>query len=617
MEQQRLFAWSETSGLLDMDDDKINNSNTFLLHRTTVIDLLVQIKVLFEKFRERAARHKQLEVVKAGDQPPSYQEVIQDPEKEARRANVPLKPRYGKYLKNIFEGKSEKTLERLRWVAFDKVAFEQLLCRFSALNDSMTGLLDARLQAEIHQAVNDTNRGVLMLHHQIADIQRLVLALDVKIDTSRTTMTTYTALNGKITPRPPPLELLKQLAQFKAFNEVIEPSRRQAPYGQNITDHLNLRQKDLKIDRSRLSNNGDGISDEQLYGHRTEAVYTAPDGSNHRVWIEWRDYDIHGLGRKHTTERIKRLAALLNYPKPEYFRTPTCIAWVDRAERPTSASIEENINVEYQEAGDSNHTRLGLVFERPSGSDFDEAPLSMRNILSEPGTWRPSITQRVKLARAIASSLLYLHSVSWLHKGIRSSNILFFLQAKDQKRSLGIDYSTPILSGFDFSRPESNDNWTEAPSSENPEFDLYRHPSAQVSCFLRPLGLPPSPSMLLPPARDPMDRETYRRSFDIYSLGTLLIEIAFWKPLKQILGVAKPNPMDAQGVREKLLQITMQSELAFHMGEVYAEATRRCIEGGSAIGLREGDDEMDDYVVAYMGMMFYENIVKPLEEISV
>ena len=43
----------------------------------------------------------------------------------------------------------------------DKGAFEELLQRFSTLNDNMTDILDTQLQTEIHRTTQDTNRGVL------------------------------------------------------------------------------------------------------------------------------------------------------------------------------------------------------------------------------------------------------------------------------------------------------------------------------------------------------------------------------------------------------------------------------------------------------------------------
>ncbi|KAJ2906216.1 hypothetical protein MKZ38_002641 [Zalerion maritima] len=609
MEQQRLFAWSETSGLLDMNPDKINTSNTFMLHRTTVIDLLLQIQVLFDKFRKDMVNHNGLEVVR--DDENSRSEAHQDPEKEAKQANVPLKPRYRDFLKKILKEKAEKGTQRLRWVAFDKTAFETLLMQFSILNDNMTGILDARLQAEIHHTVNDTNRGVLQLHHQIADLQRLVLALDVKVETGQIRLAASQVLAQKAGQQPSPFELLRELAQFKAFNEVIEPSREQVPYDIAIKDQLKLHRKNLQIDRSRLSNRGDGINESQLGERRTEADYTTPDGGTRRVWIEWRVYDKGESSRKYTIERVKKLASLLHHSKPETFRTPHCVAWLDRAEPSPEASPES-------EDEDMVNMKLGLVFDRPTESDINKPPVTLRQLFDNISFGRPTLTERIYLARAVANSLLYLHSVSFLHKGLRPDNVLFFPMAGGAKSLLlKIDYNLPILSGFEFSRPEHNEEMTEAPSRDDLDHDFYRHPLAQASSIFHPGSAPPSPQVLHLQPQGDMDREAYRRSFDIYSLGVLLMEIGFWKPVQEILSITNPKRQDAKGARDGLLSPSLHSDLAFGMGQIYAESTRICIEGGNAIGLKKGDDEKDDNTAARMGMVFYEQVVKKLENIRV
>ena len=114
---------------------------------------------------------------------------------------------------------------RLMWAAFNKKAFEALLQRFSTLNDNMTDILDVRLQTEIHRTTQDTNRGVLQLHKDLISLQRLVMALDIKMQ-ARTypepILPAYTPVDDASG-----LRLLAQLAKFKAFNESMDaPSTR-------------------------------------------------------------------------------------------------------------------------------------------------------------------------------------------------------------------------------------------------------------------------------------------------------------------------------------------------------------------------------------------------------
>ncbi|CZS92636.1 uncharacterized protein RAG0_03189 [Rhynchosporium agropyri] len=91
MEQQRLFAWSETSGLLDLqnsDDTKVQQSNTFVIHRTTILDLLVQIQCLFKEFEQAQKKNHRLATVPESSE--SDDEVSKDPAKDASNAHVPL-----------------------------------------------------------------------------------------------------------------------------------------------------------------------------------------------------------------------------------------------------------------------------------------------------------------------------------------------------------------------------------------------------------------------------------------------------------------------------------------------------------------------------------------------
>ncbi|KAL3953727.1 hypothetical protein ACCO45_011683 [Purpureocillium lilacinum] len=167
MEQQRLFAWSETSGLLDLDannHDKILDSNIFNLHRQTVLDLLVQVQCLFDEFTAHQRRHNNLKPVRDDDN------VLASPDKDARQASFPMSPRKRDFIKKAMAGLEAQE------------AFEKLLAKFSALNDNMTNILDHSLQVEIRHTVQDTNRGVLLLHHKVADLSHLVLALKSQLE---------------------------------------------------------------------------------------------------------------------------------------------------------------------------------------------------------------------------------------------------------------------------------------------------------------------------------------------------------------------------------------------------------------------------------------------------
>ena len=598
MEQQRLFAWSETSGLLDLDaknKQRVLESNPFVLHRQTVLDLLVQVDCLFKEFKEHQTRNKRLQTT------PDHDLTLQNPEKDAADANFPLPQRRRDFIKkamHALRATSHDAAERVRWVSFDKVAFELLLSRFSTLNDSMTNILDARMQVEIQHTVQDTNRGVLQLHHKITDLSRLVMALNIKLEASSPISSSQMPLAQK-RANADSLQLLSQLAKFKAFNESIESAestKKTPPWDQTTAKCLELgspdEQKHLVLDRSVVDI--DPAAEESDLP-RCEATLRLPGAKPKKVWVEWKEYDRQRPGdlsppKNVIYERVRKLAALLNHsPKPEAFRTPHCLGFFDRA---CADGVEDQ-----DEEEDILNMRLGLVFERPLDAVLHSSlpPVSLRELLET--SRKPRVTDRVRLAHAISNCLLYLHAVNWLHKGLRSHNVVFFRTTSGQ-----VDYAKPYLSGFDFSRPARADEMTDIPGpGDDAEYNLYRHPLAQ--------------------SNNPEERERFKKSFDIYSLGVLLVEIAHWATVEKVLGIdmnaARGRPSIALRVRESLLADEQIADLGACMGAVYETASRKCIAGGKELGLCEGDDETHDAVAARLSMVLHEDVVKPLGDVRI
>ena len=603
MEQQRLFAWSETSGLLDLEnnnDKKVRESNTFVIHRTTILDLLVQIQCLFKEFEKAQMKNEHLKITPESLAPDAE---FKDPAEDSSSAHVPLpEPRRKFIIKamsalkagtdNVAEGR-----RRLRWAAFDKVAFEVLLQRFALLNDNMTDILDARLQTEIHRTTQDTNRGVLQLHKDLSSLHRLVMALDIKMQAR-----TYPV---PAIPQYSPasdasgLRLLAQLAKFKAFNESLE-TEGPAPWDEATAmalqlGHPNSEKANTKIDRSNIVFDSPPQTAD-LGALRCEATYVYNE-ERQQVWIEWKEYDHQKPGAQSPppliVERVQKLASLLHHtPKPEAFRVPHCLGYFDNAKRPAESDVDS-------EGEDDVDTRIGFVFEKPKdeGTSSDVSPVSLFELLSS--SPKPRITERIRLAHAIANCLLYLHSVNWLHKGLRSHNVVFFpvTSTGKGKLSIGVDYSKPYLSGFDFARPARSDEVTEIPG-DVPEYNMYRHPSTQGQGF--------------------GPRESFRKSFDIYSLGVVLVEIAHWATIDKVLGIEKTKMRNMTGkVRGMLLEEQRVDDIGANMGEMYENATWRCISGGQELDIDENYDETSDAVAAKLSMAFYEDVVKKLGDVKV
>ncbi|KAG6009904.1 hypothetical protein E4U21_001006 [Claviceps maximensis] len=597
MEQQRLFIWSETSGLLDLDDrkhDKILNSNIFSLHRQTVLDMLVQIRCLFDEFTSHQRRHANLKPIHDVDN------LLSAPDMDAKQANFPMSEKKRDFIRNAMNGlraKSKEGYQRLRWISFDKAAFELLLHKFSDLNDSMTSLLDHSLQVDIRNSVQDTNRGVLLLHHKIADLSHLVVALKFQLDTGRWSQTGCCRLSQRERDASADaLMQLSKLATFKAFNQTLNliadrpPSHEEQAAARFLELANPSAPRYLELPRHLIELDP---AVNVLGTARCDAMMRTANGRK-KVWIEWKDYDMAGaypnaLSKQDIVDRVRKLASLLNHsPKPEAFRTPHCLGFFDKAD----------INIPVEDV-DILDRRLGLVFERPNDDlmHISLPPVSLNDLLQDGGSVRkPRVTERVRLAYALSNCLLYLHTVNWLHKGLRSHNVLFYRRTDGQQ----VDYRQPYLSGFDFSRPSGSDEMTDVPGDDT-EQDLYRHPDAQ--------------------ANRGDYRQRSKKSFDIYSLGVMFVELAHWKTIDKVLGIdvgrARGRPEMLRQVRDRLLQEGSMADIGAQMGEKYEEATVTCLAGGTGLGLQAEEDEAEDEVAEKLSTRFYQDVVKRLANIQV
>jgi len=183
---------------------------------------------------------------------------------------------------------------------------------------------------------------------------------------------------------------------------------------------------------------------------------------------------------------------------------------------------------------------------------------------------------------------MYLHSVNWLHKGLRSNSVVFFTPPGEEA-----DYGAPCLSGFDYARPDLPEEVTEPPAAHS-ENDIYRHPNV--------LGNSSSRS---------------KKSHDIYSLGVVLIEIAYWQRIDSIVNLSeslKAARKEVRGVKEMLLGEKYMKEIEGSVGEIYQEVVRKCLTGGKELGSSDDRfaDETDKNIGADMQKVFSDDIVRKL-----
>ncbi|KAL9608698.1 MAG: hypothetical protein Q9167_006483, partial [Letrouitia subvulpina] len=220
------------------------------------------------------------------------------------------------------------------------------------------------------------------------------------------------------------------------------------------------------------------------------------------VLVEWRLVE-RSLGNS-LKSRVHQLAILLDNASDPSFHTLHCIGLLP----------EDKL----YKAEDQQYICYGLVFELnfPVSKNNLPAIRSLSNLYNS--ARKPSLNERCKIALALAETILQLHTSGWLHKGVRADNVIY-LDFGDRSWENADAYG-PYLAGYEYSRPASAH--TEAIPAVS-ELDLYRHPKA--------LGI---------------DRLNFRRSFDLFALGCVILEIGLWSSLHDIL---RTTP----GVQEDLI----------------------------------------------------------------
>lgn len=584
-EQYRLLDWGRVANLSEQD---ASLSTNFRLHRHLLLEVLHQIEALLLSFGKLEDRYRQL----VTDNSTSKSD-IDDNEALIEYSSKPLNLRKGETLRTFQDRfphskdtvkrkcldwveKTRKYPKRLRWATFDHDSFEKLLAKLASFNDFLKGLMDSNQQFQLAEEQQQTNMQILQLNDKVDDLLQIVRAASVPLKLSgellsgalghlQIPMRFSEPLSAPGPGEASPADLtLVSLARFKALSTAIDND---VPT-MDIFDKFDISRTHLAIADPKLDARTIRIfesSGYSSYAGRCEARY-----KEEIVWIEWKDYEPIGGSDQpapYIQKRVAKLAALLHDDKkPAEFRAPQCLGYFDEP--------------------DEDLYRFGFVFEKPPGSAPATPPVSLLRFLdNEP----PSLTDRVKLASAITHSIHYLHSTNWLHKGLRSHNIIFFPDL-----STNVDFSQPYLCGFDYARPAASDEVTELPP-ENPEFDVYRHPFAQ--------------------GHAPREGSSgFRKTFDIYSLGVVLVEIALWQPIPKVLGIEPLNmhtaPNVTKNVQTRLLDEKQHlGRVRSAVGDVFAEATRACLRGDFGVETR---NETDPWVSLHLQHAFNTTVVKRL-----
>jgi hypothetical protein len=120
--------------------------------------------------------------------------------------------------------------------------------------------------------------------------------------------------------------------------------------------------------------------------------------------------------------------------------------------------------------------RFGFIYRFPDNR-IGQRPHILSSLISQVKIVPLEIRNR--LASALCEALLHFHSIGWLHKGIKSDNVIIFSQSgvsDSQEPSVYATYEfqNPYFIGFDCSRPSDAETWSAVDFTIKD--NIYRHP---------------------------------------------------------------------------------------------------------------------------------------------
>ncbi|KAK4500159.1 hypothetical protein PRZ48_008345 [Zasmidium cellare] len=200
--------------------------------------------------------------------------------------------------------------------------------------------------------------------------------------------------------------------------------------------------------------------------------------------------------------------------------------------------------------------------------------MSLRELMD--ATPSPSLNLRLAFAITLLETSLQLHTSGWLHKEFRSDNLLFFQSGSS---TLADFLSAKLrIMGYAHARADLPSEVMTEPLKSELEADLYRHPA----CLRQP-------------------RETFRRAFDMFSVGCIMIELGLWSSLKRLCetlqhrDIGEDEAVDHMNLRNQFLLVvgsehgliltdSLTTRLEASVGKTYTNVVKTLVRS------QEGDD---------------------------
>ena len=305
---------------------------------------------------------------------------------------------------------------------------------------------------------------------------------------------------------------------------------------------------------------GAEISKTRAFGDHETGEYSAPGIPSELVLVEWRPFN---SARPQPPEHLlRRVDASANIPniksKPSEIRVLGCIGFYEDPHR-------RSFGIVY---------RLGQQLAGARQTQLE--PVSLFELIAstkDTTRGKPYLGVRFAIARSIAECIQYCHSSNWVHKRLNSYNIVFL---RSESSKAGLHSALPYLIGFNHSREDKDDEQSYGPPSD-PAMIPYLHP-------------------------DYIRTKRFKKLFDYYSVGVVLLEIGIWQTSKA-LGDEHPFH-DSEGLQKEFVARYLP-RLTDSMGEIYYRAVKACLTGEL-----DNMDTIEDEVGNFFQMLVIDRLCK-------
>ena len=583
---------TSTKGQVSLDDvDRLLAIPGF---RNMILDILGQMQRSLEKWDKTIQRYEVNlpdRLVAKGDEQKSLSSVSETASLQKKMVKK--------------HSSSAKVLSKIRWALKDKDELAELLTTLTALNDGLNNLLPPSEKKSLERALAGEILNDLPTPDGESDAHA---AINTK------------TLGGEQNQAARMMNLRHQNDELREQSDkerkegIGQKSMRKSrsPFGKIPAENKDAEQSSLFIPESRLkklvpprleachTGNFQGNGRAYFPLPRTVCLYNLEeDGGDPKtgintteipVLIEWRleaaESNLSELTPADWARRREQTAQLLHRTATagEDFRVLNCLGFTKV--------------VGYSSQGDSLPL-IGYVYAMPSFAAPEEEPVLLRTMLDEafksdqPAV--PDLNIRLSLAKSLAIALYQLQCAGWIHRKISSYNILFFRDKVTREPDLG----RPFLGEWQYSRPDAAEDRVSAGRGISE--------GTWSLNSIGDLGIYTHPNRLERPKR--YGFQPYRRHYDVYSLGVILVELAFWEPVISLLDPStqtnmeqlEPYEGEQQGWtwRKTILEV-VRREMGSEMGSLYREAALACLDqlqekkdsGSSQPALGLGDNEL-------------------------